>query len=860
MATLVLGIVGNFIFPGVGGLLGAAAGGLIDNYLLMPALFPKPDIVGPRMTDFQVQQGAEGSDAKWILGQRNRLAGTVIWMPKKEDGSVAFIEEVNTTGVGKGSGGQSVSNYTYYIDVAIALATTETLPDSKVNRMIRLFGDTKLMYDNGSIEGLYESITFYDGSQTLPDPLIESYEGVGNVPAFKKTCYIVVKKLALAEFGRSSLPNMSAILEQDYDMSLGKAIKRLMVRAGFDEDDILTEYLPQCFAGMMVNGPQSTADVMQPLLLGYGMVIQDTGEGIVFLPRGEEQVITIAENDLSATEEDSRPLNKIEWSDTNDYSLPSECVVTFTSTENDTQQGSQRANRRNFVGQGVIRLNMPVTLQPSEASAMAKRLVWSAEVERKTFKLSLPPWYIHLQQGDAISVVVDGETYELYVQEVTRGVNYKLEISGVVSQPSVWSQTGQPATGTGGIQPALPTETTAIVKDTVPFVDAMADTFGVMYAVAATDPTALWPGAKIYTSNTYSGSYDEKGTANGESAMGVLQNSPVDMWVQGWDEDSVVDVEMTNGELFGCSEQECLNGTNRLMIVRSDGETEIIGFQNVEQLGDRRYRLTKLLRGLCGTDPWCEYHSFGSQVVLLTVTSTNFLDLGSSGLGSNKYYKVGSIGSLLSEVEYDRVEVIGRTKRPFRPTHLNIEVGPDETRSIQGTDLSLNLSGGNYRIESSTTNRFAGIQVGEYVQLGGSASNDDEYLVTAKPDEQTLVVDHAFTLPDTPPNGSYSLGVGQAKDLVITWRRRSKKYSTFPAPGPLCSDETPEAYRVTLHNGGSDSIPLRDEIVGSPKFVYSYADQIADGFPSSNAHINVLVRQVSTQVGDGTFAEKDVYR
>ena len=794
MATLVLGVVGNAIFPGVGGFVGAFVGGLIDNYLLYPALFPKPDIIGPRITDLQVQTGAEGSDAKWVIGQRTRIAGTVIWVPKNEDGSVKFIEEENEVGVGKGSGGQSVSTFSYFIDVAISLTTTETLPDSKVNRMVKAFGDTKVLFDNGSVDAMYESITFYDGSQTTADPLIESYEGAGNVPAFRKTCYIVIKKLALAEFGRSSLPNITTILEQDFDMSLGEAIKRIMVRAGFDEAELNTDYLSQCIAGMIVNGPQSSADVLQPLLIGYGVAIQDTGEEIVFVPRGAEQSVTISEDDLTAVEEGQSAPRKIEWNDPYDYDLPSECVVNFTSTANDVQQGSQRARRYNFVSPGVIRVNMPTTLEPTEASAMAKRLLWSAEAERKGFKLTLPPNFIAVQEGDVIYTTVNGTEYELFIQEVTRGVNFRIEVSGTEAQASSRSQTGRPTTSAGGVDQPEATSTIAIVLDTVPFTDAMADAFGLVYAAAAEDPTVGWPGAKIYSSMIFDGTYTDKGAVSGEATIGTLQNIPVDDWVQGWDEESVVDIELSNGEVVPCSEQECLNGSNRLMIARTDGETEIIGFQNVEQLGDRRYRLTKLLRGLAGTNAYCKYHSFGSRVLLLTNATTNFLDLGSAGLGSNDYYKVGSIGMLLSEVSTTRVEVVGRSKRPFMPTHLRVDVGIDDSRSMQGTDIYLDVSGSDYFVKSSVANRFISIQVGEYIQVGGCSvsGNNQQYLVTAKPDNQTLQVDAAITLPDTPPNGSYSIGVGHASDLVVTWRRRSKKAATFPAAGRCAPMKRPK--------------------------------------------------------------------
>jgi DNA-binding beta-propeller fold protein YncE len=56
---------------------------------------------------------------------------------------------------------------------------------------------------------------FYRGTEEqLPDPYIESIEGVGNVPAFRGLCYVVLRDVNLTELG-SKTPNISATLLVD---------------------------------------------------------------------------------------------------------------------------------------------------------------------------------------------------------------------------------------------------------------------------------------------------------------------------------------------------------------------------------------------------------------------------------------------------------------------------------------------------------------------------------------------------------------------------------------------------------------------------------------------------------------------
>ena len=51
MATIALQAAGNALLPGVGGVVGAAIGGYIDNTFL----FPPPDTKGPRLDDLKLQ-------------------------------------------------------------------------------------------------------------------------------------------------------------------------------------------------------------------------------------------------------------------------------------------------------------------------------------------------------------------------------------------------------------------------------------------------------------------------------------------------------------------------------------------------------------------------------------------------------------------------------------------------------------------------------------------------------------------------------------------------------------------------------------------------------------------------------------
>lgn len=216
MASLALGIVGAaagsfFGQPALGFMIGSALGGLFNRQ-------NQPDInttyEAPRLNDLKVQSSAYGQPIPILYGSM-RLAGNIIW-------STGLIEtkHVETTtqdqGGGKGGGGggevsQTTITYTYAASFAVLLC------EGVIAGIRRIWADGKLIYDVGDTADamtIYVSNSqqsaarVYLGNTTQnPDPLIESYLGVGNVPGYRGVAYLVFDNLQLQDFG-NRIPNI----------------------------------------------------------------------------------------------------------------------------------------------------------------------------------------------------------------------------------------------------------------------------------------------------------------------------------------------------------------------------------------------------------------------------------------------------------------------------------------------------------------------------------------------------------------------------------------------------------------------------------------------------------------------------
>lgn len=198
MAQLVLGVVGGvagslFGQPQLGYAIGSALGG---------ALFP-PDlgtVTGPRLnpSGLAVNSNALGSPIPIIYGTI-RTPTQVIWAQP--------IKETQTATEAGGKGGPTQTQVTYSYSGTFAVAVCK----GEIAGITRIWADNALIYSKSSessisesiaSDGIEEKLTIYNGSETQEaNPVIESYEGSGNVPAYRGLAYMVFDDIPLEKYG-----------------------------------------------------------------------------------------------------------------------------------------------------------------------------------------------------------------------------------------------------------------------------------------------------------------------------------------------------------------------------------------------------------------------------------------------------------------------------------------------------------------------------------------------------------------------------------------------------------------------------------------------------------------------------------
>lgn len=213
MAQLAFGIAG----AAVGAPFGMSSLGFSIGSAIGGALFAETQkFEGPRVGELKATSSTQGAPIPRVYAT-DALTGNLIW-------SSDLIETRKTVKSGGKGGGPKAetTTYSYSVDMAVMLC------EGPISGVRKMWFNDKLKYDissGGDISSqaassaIQASVVVYLGDETqLPDPTIESYEGVGEVPAHRGTAYAVFTGLQLRDYGNAR-PNIRFEVVSDGTLS-----------------------------------------------------------------------------------------------------------------------------------------------------------------------------------------------------------------------------------------------------------------------------------------------------------------------------------------------------------------------------------------------------------------------------------------------------------------------------------------------------------------------------------------------------------------------------------------------------------------------------------------------------------------
>lgn len=371
--------------------------------------------------------------------------------------------------------------------------------------------------------------------------------------------------------------------------------------------------------------------------------------------------------------------------------LPARVTVVHMDPGAEYDQGAQSAKRISAPLPAMYSLDqktfeVPLVLEPSEAKTLAHRILFGAWVERDSYEFALGSEHGALEPTDLVEITVDdADPVRVRLTRVEFGADFSLRLRGTRDVPSVY-QIEAVADGGQGHRPRLVDRNpaTELIALEMPLLRARDDVGrqAVRRYIAMAGFSQAWPGASLFKLGDGDDAFvDRRISGVTWGSVTLVPAAPRSPWVR--QTDAVLEVALVSGaeDMASVSWLELFGGANAAALINPAGEVEVIQFREVELIGNQRVRLTGLLRGRRGTDPFVGLHGTGATFVLVD-TALILTELPLDRIGETVRWRAVGSGQIAEEADIVSQEVRGVDLKPWSPTALRVQADAQDDLTL----------------------------------------------------------------------------------------------------------------------------------------------------------------------------------
>ncbi|MCK8781765.1 glycoside hydrolase/phage tail family protein [Rhizobium sp. NTR19] len=390
--------------------------------------------------------------------------------------------------------------------------------------------------------------------------------------------------------------------------TLGDTIAAILREHGFDDFDV--SQVSGDLNGYVQGEVTSARALLEPLLEVFQVDVAEEAGRLTFRSRLKA---SLAPKPVSVVADiEDEPL----WSESrgHDSDFAAEAVLTAYNPVLDYEQSSSRSRRAAGPSRRTLSYDLPAVLPEDLSLEAAETLLRAQRLGRRTISFAMSPAEITLEPGDAVRLDLpeaanpDGVFIVERVEEASvRRIEarHHAPLAPVNRGRPVLRRNGG-GNGPEGFAPVLH------------FLDLPR-----LYSGEAASFARLagfcrpWRRMAVSSSVTTEG-YRTRTTIERPARVGVLTSALTGGVTGMFDEVNAIELDLYFGGLSSAAELAVLNGENRLAVKAENGVWEIIGFVDAEEVAPNRWRLTRLLRALAGTeDAMGAGAAVGAPVVVL---------------------------------------------------------------------------------------------------------------------------------------------------------------------------------------------------------------------------------------------------
>ncbi|HWT29492.1 MAG TPA: phage tail protein [Propylenella sp.] len=344
--------------------------------------------------------------------------------------------------------------------------------------------------------------------------------------------------------------------------------------------------------------------------------------------------------------------------------LASEIVLRVIDPAKDYRMAA--ASSRRLAGQSrrSATLDLTAVLDFAEAERLTELLLRDIWTGRERVEFRLPPSALAVEPGDMVSLTGGTRPEFLLAERIEDAGSRRVQLRRVDESggppPLKPPRRNPPATVPAWGPPAV-----RIVDFAPP--DG-SEAHAPRLALSA-DP---WPGRVAVYSGAEGGGFRLAATVSAPATLGRLDSALAPGPLGVFDQGNAIEVTLFGGTLAGLPDTDVLSGGNAAAVQTAGGAWEILQFAHAELIGANRYRLTRLLRGQCGTEQAMSAGAAaGADFVLLNAAVVP-LPVGPDQIGLPLRYRFGPARDSHAAPSFAELTIVaaGAGLKPFAPVHL----------------------------------------------------------------------------------------------------------------------------------------------------------------------------------------------
>jgi hypothetical protein len=710
----------------------------------------------------------------------------------------------------------SPGEYTYGTQTA-ALAYIEThvqdgYPISSVTDLNNLLGQ---MLDGlghymqyATYKMRYDQLDLYLGSETqLPNPQIESWIGMGNVPGYRGLVYFVMHNLALEDFG-DAVPTFTVEVQAQqggHKVQLCQVISDICEEAGLvsgqDFDAFSNMDTSIEMDGFALTASTTARDAINMLQKVFPFDAAETNFMLMFNWINYRPTMVLDRNDFGAHIEGEASPPSLEIKRISDLDLPKRINLKYQEKVRNFSINMAFAQRMCTESQTVDDREVTIALDRVTAKTYAEEQLALAFCARRTYKIFLPRKYVIIEPGDVVLIPDDtypDTLYSVRCTEVHIGNNgiieatfidhfYHVLTNAVVADDSLGAYDAAPS------KLPLKSPTIPYLLDCPLITDGETDNVG--YYVVLGGVNNNWIGGVLLidmgtgstvtafndsTSSSSSGAaWVQIAASSVQSACGISMNTlDANCHPMMWDRKSRISVYLNNPgqELVSATEDDLLTQPINLAMFGD----EIVQFANAVHIGNNLWQLDTFLRGLRGTEAAIKTHVSGERFIRLMRAST-------------------------TRVVHDQRYL--NTSETYQSQSYNTDMIPDNAFAFTDTGNSL---------------KPRAPQITKAIVVSGTGHD---------------------------PATGVDLANG---DIWLTWLPRARQNGNMLSGKPVLLDQAVEAYEIDVYVG--TTLKKTYSIGATRYWTYTAAMQTADAI-AANAHVTLNLYELGAIIGRGYVSQ-----